>query len=96
VVTLDEVKNYLRVDCDDENQLIIRLIETAKEYIKSAVGEYDEKDKTADLLLCALVQDMYDNRELMQSEQQLRKRIEYTYQSIILQLQLKLSLKLGE
>ncbi|MDQ0153538.1 putative phage protein (predicted DNA packaging) [Moryella indoligenes] len=88
-MTLQEVKDYLRVDCDDDDALIEKLIAAAKEYIVSAVGAYDEADSTAKILLAAIVQDMYDNRELMQSEQQIKRRIEYLYQSMILQLQLK-------
>ena len=48
------------------------------------------------MLLAAIVQNMYDNRELMQSEQQTKKRIEYTFQSIILQLRMKYELKKEE
>lgn len=50
-------------------------------------------DSTAQVLLAAVVQNMYDNRELMQSEQQVKKRIEYTFQSMILQLRMKYGLK---
>lgn len=92
-MTIETIKDYLRVDGDDDDGLISLMMETAKEYIVSAVGEYDEEDKTANLLFCAIVQNLYDNRELMQSDIQQRKRIEYTFVSIILQLQLKKALK---
>lgn len=92
-MTLEQVKDYLRVDGDDDDNIIQVMMEAAKEYIVSAVGEYDEEDKTAEILFCAIVQNLYDNRELMQSDIQQRKRIEYTFGSIILQLQLKKALK---
>lgn len=92
-MTLEQVKDYLRVDGDDDDNIIQVMMEAAKEYIISAVGEYDEEDKTAKILFCAIVQNMYDNRELMQSDIQQRKRIEYTFGSIILQLQIKKELK---
>lgn len=92
-MTIETVKDYLRVDGDDDDGLISLMMETAKEYIVSAVGEYDEEDKTANLLFCAIVQNLYDNRELMQSDIQQRKAIEYTFKSIILQLQMKKALK---
>ena len=92
-MTIETVKDYLRVDGDDDDGLISLMMETAKEYIVSAVGEYDEEDKTANLLFCAIVQNLYDNRELMQSDIQQRKAIEYTFKSMILQLQIKKSLK---
>ena len=92
-MTIETVKDYLRVDGDDDDGLISLMMETAKEYIVSAVGEYDEEDKTANLLFCAIVQNLYDNRELMQSDIQQRKAIEYTFKSIILQLQMKKAIK---
>ena len=90
---LEDIKGYLRIDGDEEDSLIQTMIEAGKEYIWSAVGEYDDRDLTAQVLLAAIVQNMYDNRELMQSEQQTKKRIEYTFQSIILQLRMKFELK---
>ena len=95
-MSLEDIKEYLRVDGDDEDRLITTMMEAGKEYIRSAVGEYDDTDQTANILLAAIVQNMYDNRELMQSDQQVKKRIEYTFQSIILQLRLKYELKQEE
>ena len=40
-----------------------------------------------------MVQDMYDHRQLMQSDVQGKKRIEYTYASMLLQLQMKHELR---
>ena len=92
-MTIEKVKDYLRVDGDDDDSIIQTMMEAAKEYIVSAVGEYDEKDKTAKILFCAIVQNMYDNRELMQSDIQQKKAIEYTFKSMILQLQMKKVIK---
>ena len=92
-MTLEQVKDYLRVDGDDDDNIIRTMMEAAKEYIVSAVGEYDEEDKTAKILFCAIVQNMYDNRELMQSDIQQKKAIEYTFKSMILQLQMRKAIK---
>ena len=92
---LEDIKNYLRIDGDEEDGLLRTMIDAGKEFIRSAVGEYDDTDSTAQVLLAAVVQNMYDNRELMQSEQQVKKRIEYTFQSMILQLRMKYGLKQG-
>ena len=92
---LEDVKLYLRIDGDEEDALIQSMMQAWAEYIRSAVGKYDDTDPTAQILLAAIVQNMYDNRELMQSEQQMKKRIEYTFQSIILQLQVKYSMEEG-
>lgn len=93
---LEDIKNYLRIDGDEEDGLLRTMIDAGKEFIRSAVGEYDDTDSTAQVLLAAVVQNMYDNRELMQSEQQVKKRIEYTFQSMILQLRMKYELKQEE
>ena len=93
---LEDIKNYLRIDGDEEDGLLRTMIDAGKEFIRSAVGEYDDTDSTAQVLLAAVVQNMYDNRELMQSEQQGKKRIEYTFQSMILQLRMKYGLKQEE
>ena len=92
-MTLDKVKQYLRVDWSDEDDLIQGLMDTAREYIVSAVGAFDDTDPAARLLLLVMVQDMYDNRELMQSDIQQKKSFLYTYRSMILQLKLKYELK---
>lgn len=86
---LSDICDYLRIDVGDDDTLATQDALAAIEYIESAVGEFNQDDPTALLLMYALTQDFYDNRELMQSEQQLKKRQEYTYQSIILQLRMK-------
>lgn len=86
---LDSVKGYLRVDGTDEDALISTMMNAAKSYIASAVGAYDDTNVKAQQLLLAIVQDFYDNRQLMQSEQQMKMRMEAMYASIILQLQLE-------
>lgn len=45
ILTLDEVKNYLRVDLDEDNALIQSFIAAAEAYLKNATGkEYPETD----------------------------------------------------
>lgn len=85
-MTLDEVKSYLRVDFDDDDEMIKQMARAAEEYVIGAVGEYDENNSKANMLFLAALQDLYDNRTLTVTEQQ-RKRMSYTYASIVLQLQ---------
>ena len=87
---LEDIKIYLRIDGDEEDGLLNTMMAAGEEYIRSAVGAYDDTDPTAQVLLAAIVQNMYDNRELT------KKRIEYTFQSIILQLRMKYELKKEE
>lgn len=65
-MTLQEIKDYLRIDSDDENIFLTELIEISEIYITSMVGtnyKTDEKAiKLATLLQKKLISDMYENR----------------------------------
>lgn len=93
---LNTAKLYLRVDTDDDDSLIKADIIAAKTYIEAGVGEYDGTDPTASTLMYAMVQSLYDDRRLMESEQQEKLRQNYLFQSIILQLQMKYEVKQDE
>lgn len=85
-MTIDAVKEYLRVDIDEDDNAIKQMMAAAESYIVGAVGNYDSNNEKANLLFLAIVQDLYENRMLMVTEQQ-KKRMSYLYASIILQLQ---------
>ena len=87
--TLDEVKDYLRVDDDSDDAQLTAMMEDAKAFITNAVGTFVESDPQMVMLAKAYTQNRYDHRALMQSDQQQKKTIEYTYKSTILQLQMK-------
>ena len=65
-MTLDKVKQHLRIDFDEDNDYLSDLIEVSDIYIESCVGEgYNNNEKAiklADLVQLKLIQDMYDNR----------------------------------
>ena len=63
-LTLESVKNYLRVDFDDDDTLIEMMMDTAKEYIKDAVGAFDETKPRHNMILLAVVAHLYENRLL--------------------------------
>ncbi len=45
IITLKEVKEYARIDIDEDDQLLGTLITAAEEYLKNATGkEYPETD----------------------------------------------------
>lgn len=85
---IEEVKEFLRVDYDDDDQMIRSIMQAAEGYISAAVGSYDDFNPKAKMLFLAVAQDLYDNRNLTVTEQQ-RNRMSYMYSSIILQLQLE-------
>jgi uncharacterized phage protein (predicted DNA packaging) len=89
-MNLITVKQYLRVDGDDEDDMIILMMEAAERFVVSAVGSYDETKATSKMLYLAALQDMYDNRKLVAVNsngygvsQQFRNMVT----SIVLQLQ---------
>ena len=94
--TLEEVKDYLRVDDDSDDAQITAMMGYAKQYIIDAVGVFDEENPTAVMLAKAITQDVYDHRELMQSDQQQKKSMEYLYKSMVLQLQTAQLMKSNE
>lgn len=94
--TLEEVKDYLRVDDDSDDAQLTAMMEFAKQYIINAVGEFDETNPTAVMLAKAITQDVYDHRELMQSDQQQKKSMKYVYKSMVLQLQTARLMKANE
>lgn len=85
----DELKDYLRIDGDYDDKVLTQCAMAAMQYIVDAVGSFDQTIPTAFMLLYAITQDFYENRELMQMDIQQRKRMEFLYAGMILQLQLK-------
>lgn len=62
-MTLDFMKNALRVDYNDDDEMIQLMMETADAYVADAIGnDYDRGDSRVEILKMALVQDMYQQR----------------------------------
>ena len=89
-MTLDNVKNYLRVDGDTDDGLIEKLMVVAEGYLRDAVTDYDRKVANAAFLskseMCqmALISAMYENRNQGGKEP---KDYEFVVRSMITQLQ---------
>ena len=65
LITLDEAKEYLRIDGDEDNTLINTLIKVSEEYLKNATGRsFDDTNNLARLFCLILVVDWYENRGL--------------------------------
>ena len=66
MITLNEAKNYLRIDHEEDDKLILQLLDTAKSLVKD-VGRMDEEklvrneDITRTAILFALGY-LYENR----------------------------------
>lgn len=62
-MTLDFMKNALRVDYNDDDEMIQLMMEAADAYVADAIGnDYDRGDSRVEILKMALVQDMYQQR----------------------------------
>lgn len=87
ILSIEETKKYLRVDFDDDDTEIQNLIDAAEVYMKNATGkEFDNTNPLAKLYCRVLIQDWYDNRELMEYNR-VSTRVKFTLQSIMFQLQ---------
>lgn len=64
IVTLEETKQYLRVDGEESDVLITSLIEAADVYLQNATGyQFDSANHLAKLFCWVLITDWYENRE---------------------------------
>lgn len=104
ILTLDEVRNHLRVDLDDDDALIKNLITAAQQYLENATGkEYPEKDsdgKDIDyslekVYLNLLIAYWYENRAATSQNKasaaggSVPDEFTFSTRSLLLQLQLK-------
>lgn len=64
LITLEEVKTWLRVDGSEDDLLIQSLISAAETYLYNATGNtFDSTNDLAKLFCMVLVTDWYENRE---------------------------------
>ncbi|ENK0837125.1 phage gp6-like head-tail connector protein [Clostridium botulinum] len=91
ILTLAEVKEFLRLDYDDENNFLQLCMQNAEEYIRDAIDDFDNKiqierfQRKAKLLAMMIIQDMFDNRELMTKD---NEKYKYIAKSLIMQMNL--------
>lgn len=91
---LETVKKYLRVDEDYDDDYIQLLVDTAIEYIISAVGRYDENKARAKLVLLNIVATLYENRQF--TIEKAKEEVQYTLKSMLRQLQLETETENGD
>lgn len=64
IVTLEETKQYLRVDDNESDALITSLIEAAEVYLQNATGnQFDSTNPLVKLFCWVLITDWFENRE---------------------------------
>lgn len=69
-ITLTDVKLYLRIDADYEDNLLQRCMDAAESYLMAAVSNYESNYEAsadfaakADMVSLALISEMYRNRD---------------------------------
>lgn len=80
-------KTYLRVDHDDDRNLIEMMIKAAREYVVDAIGYCDETISRVMLLEMVILSEMYEKRTLTFDSDSGNKKVQYSVRSIINQLQ---------
>ncbi|NFM25171.1 phage gp6-like head-tail connector protein [Clostridium sporogenes] len=91
ILTLAETKEFLRLDYNDEDNFLQLCIQNVEEYMRDAIEDFDNKiqierfQRKAKLLAMMIIQDMFDNRELMTKD---NEKYKYIAKSLIMQMNL--------
>ncbi|MGE4417571.1 MAG: head-tail connector protein [Marinobacterium sp.] len=65
IVTLEEAKQYLRVDHSDDDALITLLIGAAEQFLQDATGKtFDASNSLAKVVCLTIIADLYDQRQV--------------------------------
>lgn len=88
LVTLAEAKAYLKIEIDDDDEMLAMKIEVAEAYLTGATGQTyaPDTDVLAKLYCLMLTQHLYDNRTLVITG---NENLSTTASAIMLQLQCK-------
>ncbi len=103
IISLEEVKEYARIDIDEDDRLLEALIVSAEEYLKNATGrEYPETDENGNkihyglekIYLQLLIAHWYEQRSPVGNgrgayEGSVVEGFSFTAKAIMLQLQMK-------
>lgn len=94
MLSLDEVKAYLRVTYEDDDPYIKNLIEIAEDYLHDGISDYEAKKvsqrflRKAKMVKLAIIQQLYDERYYVgQSKLSEDYKLNYVILSMIFQLE---------
>lgn len=79
------IKQFLKVDFDDDDSIIELMADAAKVYITAAVGSCNYEDARVRLLALVIITELYEKRSY--SVEKAGVKAQYTIRSIIAQLQ---------
>lgn len=86
MMTLTEMKSYLKVDFNDDDNEITLMMNVAREYITDAIGECDETIARVQLLMRVIVGELYEKRSMTFDMNSTNEKVQYVIRSIINQL----------
>ena len=87
ILTLEETKNFLKIDYDDEDTFLLSTIVAAESYLTNATGKkYDSNNELAKIYCLCLINEWFKDRGLMEDDK-VTTRVKFTLQSILLQLE---------
>lgn len=94
MLSLDEVKAYLRVTYEDDDLYIKNLIEIAEDYLHDGISDYEAKKvndrflRKAKMVKLAIIQQLYDERYYVgQGKLSGDYKLNYVILSMIFQLE---------
>lgn len=79
------IKQFLKVDFDDDDNIIELMANVATDYISAAVGSCNYEDARVRLLALVIITELYEKRSY--SVEKAGTKAQYTIRSIIAQLQ---------
>jgi uncharacterized phage protein (predicted DNA packaging) len=83
IVSLDEAKEWLAVEHNEHDSMLIRIVGAAEVYMKNATGhEFDSRNELAQQFCLVLVSDMYDNRTVTGPSESIRPIINSMLQQL--------------
>lgn len=82
---LSLIKQFLKVDFDDDDNIIELMADVATDYINAAVGSCNYEDARVKLLALVIITELYEKRSY--SVEKAGVKAQYTIRSIIAQLQ---------
>lgn len=88
-MTLEDVKNYLRVTYDDDDGYLTKLMQVAEDYLVAGVTDYLNKKENdhfkarAEIVKLVIIQNLYDERYMMGQHLEMN----YIVRSMITQLE---------
>jgi uncharacterized phage protein (predicted DNA packaging) len=84
IISLEEVKEWLRIEHNDEDNTLQMLIKAAETYLQNATGNtFDNTNNLAKLFCLVLVTDWYENREMVGKASE---KVRQTVESMVSQL----------